>query len=134
MSGLKKQIMGSESSNGDMRPDSAPPAQTRFPRETPTGLRGLGSEGDVDPWAGEIDEGWKPRVRQQSAPVGGSGMKLAVRNKVSVVEKVVEEEEGKRESGEGDMGDMDDGTWPGLEDWDDDNDVQDENGWGFDDD
>jgi hypothetical protein len=135
MSGLKSKVLGSDGVNGDIRPDSAPPTQTRFmkPLETPSELRGLGSQGDVDPWKDEEfdDDSWnKPRGRQHSAPtpqVSNLGMKLAVKNKKSVAQQVVEEEQ--RKSVEDD-GDGDTGTWPGLEDWDDD--AKDD-GWGFDD-
>lgn len=140
MSGLKSKVLGSDigSVNGDMRPDSAPPTQTRFPiaTETPDELRGLGSQGDVDPWKDEqFDDDWsgsgstaKPsRSRQKSAPASqqrAGGMKLAVKAKKSVVEQVVEEEQRKSVEEEPDAG-----AW-GLDDWDDDSK---EDGWGFDD-
>jgi SCY1-like protein 1 len=128
ISGLKKQVLGAEL-NGDGRPESAPPSQSRFKLETPNELRGLGSEGDVDAWNDEVfdEEGTKSWVRQKSAPESQGqrvGMKLPVKSKKSVVEQVVEEEERKS---------MDDaGAWPGLEDWEDDS--KEDDGWGFDDD
>jgi hypothetical protein len=117
MSSLKKQVLG----NGEGRPDSAPPNQTRF---VPVEMKGLGTMGDVDAWKDEELE-WGSRVRQKSAPepsVQSLGMKLPVKNKKSLVEKVVEEEE--RKSVEVD-------EWPGLEEWGDDDEKDD--GWGFDD-
>src|SRR5271170_6802789 len=91
-SGLKKQVLGSDVVNGDIRPDSAPPTQTRFSQktlETPNELRGLGSQGDVDPWKDEEfdeDEWSRPHARQKSAPAPrtwGLGMKLPFTKKKS---------------------------------------------------
>jgi hypothetical protein len=128
ISGLKKGVLGSESSNGDIRPDSAPPILPTHRRETPVALKGLGSNGDVDAWKDDVfDDHWgKPRGRQQSAPVS-LGMKLPSKNKKSIVEKVVEEEERKSVDAEEDGA----GAWPGLDDWEDDGGEVD--GWGFDD-
>ena len=143
-SGLKKQVLGSDVVNGaEIRPDSAPPSQTRFNKplaDTPSELRGLGSQGDVDPWKDEEfdeDDGdaWgKLHGRQKSAPtmktggLSGGGMKLPVSGskKKSVVEQVVEEEEKKVEEDGA-------GAWPGLDDWDDEEGKDAEDGWGFDD-
>src|SRR5271170_308551 len=74
-SGLKKQVLGSDVINGEIRPDSAPPSQTRFnkPLDTPNELRGLGSQGDIEPWKDEEfdeDESTRPHARQKSAPAG----------------------------------------------------------------
>jgi hypothetical protein len=140
ISGLKKQVLGSESSNGDVRPDSAPPTQSHFqrPLETPRELKGLGSDGDVDAWKDEVfddfmDSRPQIRARQQSAPtpkVKSLGMKLPAKSKKSVVEQVVEEEARKSVDVEDDVG-----AWPGLEDWDDEVNGEDaEAAWGFDDD
>ena len=137
MSGLKTKVLGSDivSTNGDTRPDSAPPIQTRFPgtTETPDELRGLGSQGDVDPWKDEQfdgDEWSNPKLhpRQKSAPTmqkqrNGGGMKLPAKTKTkSVVDQVVEEEQRKSV-------DEGAGAW-GLDDWEDDSK---DDGWGFDD-
>lgn len=140
MTGLKNKVLGSDSTpiNGEIRPDSAPPSQSRFVAkssllDTSSGLKGLGSQDDVDPWKDEDfdDQNLKPsssfRSRQKSAPnphVASLGMKLPVKSKMSVVEKVVEEEQ--RKSLEDSMG-----AWPGMEDWEDD--AKDDDGWGFDD-
>jgi hypothetical protein len=134
MSGLKSKVLGSDimGINGDGRPDSAPPSQSRFGKttDTPDELRGLGSQGDVDPWKDEqFDDDWtskpKPHARQKSAPVmqPRGGMKLPTKAKKSVVEQVVEEEQ--RKSVDEDAS----GAW-GLEDW---NDDPKDDGWGFDD-
>lgn len=133
MSGLKSKVLGSDTPiNGEIRSDSAPPTQSKFGRvtDTPTELKGLGTQGDIDAWKDEDFDDEKPmassfRSRQKSAPnpKGASlGMKLPVKNKMSVVEKVLEEEE-QRKSLEA--------AWPGMEDWDDD--ANNDDGWGFDD-
>src|SRR5579871_369918 len=100
MSGLKSKVLGADI-NGELRPDSAPPTQTRFPRstDTPEELRGLGSQGDVEPWKDEqFDDDWtsaapKARSRQKSAPASqgqrAGGMRLPAKSKKSVVEQVV---------------------------------------------
>ena len=122
--------------NGDVRPESAPPTQSRFNKvvastDTPAALKGLGATGDVDTWRDEeFDEDpttTRP-TRQWSAPVSSVGkvsMKLggsAAGRKASVVDKVVEEEERKS---------VDAGATAA---WEDDWDVDDqEDAWGFDD-
>ena len=122
ISGLKSKVLG----EGEIRPDSAPPSQSRF--DTPSGLRGLGTQGDVDAWTDKEFDNTRTnngRSRQRTAPtpqVAKLGMKLPVKGKKSVAEMVVEEE--KRKSLE------ETGDWPGMEDWED---ESKEDGWGFDD-
>jgi hypothetical protein len=79
-------------------------------KSTPAGLKGLGSQGDVNPWHEEEENGAPARGN----PVGG--MKLSAKGK-SVVEKVVLEEE-------------EESNWPALEEW---GDEEEKDGWGFDD-
>ena len=123
ISGLKSRVLG----EGEIRPDSAPASQTQF--DTPSGLRGLGAQGDVDAWKAQGFDDTRTnngRSRQRSAvtpQVPKPGMKLPVKSKKSVAEMVVEEE--KRKSFE------DTEEWPGMEDWEDDSK---DDGWGFDDD
>ena len=137
-SGLKKQVLGSDVVNGDnIRPDSAPPTQTRFQRpalDESDKFRGLASQGDLDPPKDmELDEDeWgKPHQRQRIAAAVapktvGLGMKLPqVTSKKQVVEQIVLEEEEKSREEDGAE------AWPGLNDWDDDEGKDD--GWGFDD-
>jgi hypothetical protein len=131
MNSLKKQVLG----NGDVvpRPDSAPPGQTRF--TFPQGVKGSNS-GDVDALR---DDGGNAgsKVRQNTtvavgASTIGNGMKLQSQKK-TMPDKVVEEVE--RES----VDDEPEANWPGMEDWDDDEDANaaagdNGDGWGFGDD
>jgi hypothetical protein len=128
LTGLTKKVLGE---NGDARPESAPPTQSRFAKtktaDTPVELRGLGTAGDVDAWKDEEfdDSPGVGRTRQWSAPaVSGRavGMKLGGGGKKgSVVEKVVEEERKKS---------LEEGGAAWGDDWDVD---EKEDGWGFDD-
>ena len=119
MASLKKQVLG----NGDIAPraDSAPPVQTRS--VPPPGLKGLGSEEDVDSWV-EASAGSYERTRQKSAPesMRNTGMKLQSQKK-SLVEDIVEADQRKS---------IEDETsgWPEMEDWGNEDDKDD--GWGFD--
>jgi hypothetical protein len=132
MAGLKSKVLGSDTVNGEpARSESAPPSQTQAtkPVETPSELKGLGSQGNVDAWKDEDDDPWSnPSTRQRSAPtphVQSLGMKLPAKNKNSVVEQVLEEEQRKSVEKDDDVG-----AWPELDDWDDD---PKDDGWGFDD-
>lgn len=122
ISGLKSKVLG----EGEIRPDSAPPSQTQF--DTPSQLRGLGTQKDVDSWKYEEFDDLRTNngSKQRSAPipqVAKQGMKLPVKSKASVADMVVEEEKTKSLE--------DTGEWPGMEDWEDDSK---DDGWGFDDD
>jgi hypothetical protein len=132
MSGLKKQVLGNEPVPNGIRSESAPPrAQFGKQPDTPSELKGLGSEGDVNAWRDEEfdDDVWNKKP-QRPKQTGNAGMKLHVKSKNRIAEKVVEEENSKAiEDEEGDNV-TDVGAW-GLEDWDDDA-AQDDN-WGFDD-
>jgi hypothetical protein len=131
ITGLTKKVLGTE--NGDVRPESAPPTQSRFnvnKADTSAALRG--TVGDVDGWKDEeVDDDLTKAggTRQWSSPassVGKVGMKLGggvAGNKASVVEKVVEEE---RKNSLDDSGAA--AAWG--DDWEEDDK---EDGWGFDD-
>jgi len=137
ITGLTKKVLA-VAENGDVRPESAPPTQSRFnkfdtSKDTPTALKGLGATGDVDAWKDEEFDDEPTTTHksgQRSAPVSTMGkrsMKLggsAAGKKASVVDKVIEEE--KRKS-------VDDGAETAAG-WGDDWDVDDkEDAWGFDD-
>jgi hypothetical protein len=128
MSGLKKQVLGNDV-NGN-RPESAstqPPVAK--PLETPSELKGLGSVGDLETWREEEfdDSRWNTSQSQRPKQNQNSGMKLHVKNKKSVVEKVVEEEKSKAPEAE-EEDSVESGAW-GFDEWDDDG----NDGWGFDD-
>ena len=129
ISGLKSKVLGAD---GEIRPDSAPPTQSRFATMSET--RRLGSQSDVDAWNDEevqdtpiAQKGGKQR-NGPSTQNPKSGMKLPVakNSKKTVVEMVLEEE--KRKS----LSEENTGPWPGMEDWEDDS-KDDDDGWGFDD-
>ena len=123
ISGLKSKVLG----EGESRPDSAPPSQSRF--DTPSQSRGLRTQSDVDGWKYEefddtrTNNGRSKRVNASNPQVAKQGMKLPIKSKKNVAEMVVEEEMGKSFE--------DTGEWPGMEDWEDDSK---DDGWGFDDD
>jgi len=137
ITGLTKKVLA-VAENGDARPGSAPPTQSRFnkvdtSKDTPTAFKGLGTTGDVDAWKDEEFDDEPTTTHKSSqwrAPVSSAGkraMKLggsAAGKKASVVDKVIEEE--KRKS-------VDEGVGAAAS-WGDDWDVDDkEDAWGFDD-
>ena len=123
ISGIKSKVLG----DGEIRPDSAPSGQSRS--VTLSGLKGLGTQGDIDAWKDEEFDNTptnngKSRQRTALSPqVTKLGMKLPVKSKKNVAEMVVEEEKKKSLEETRD--------WPGMEDWQDDSK---DDGWGFDDD